>query len=76
MLICQSQINENYEQYQWMKNDLESVNRSVTPWVFAMSHRPMYSSEVSSYQVHMRNAWEKLMLDNKVDAYMAGHIHW
>lgn len=69
-------VNENYEQYQWMKKDLASVDRTKTPWVFAMSHRPMYSSEVSKYQVHMRNAWEQLMLDYKVDAYMAGHIHW
>ena len=36
--------NESYEQIQWIKKDLESVDRSKTPWVFAMSHRPMYSS--------------------------------
>ena len=59
-----------------MKNDLASVDRTKTPWVFAMSHRPMYSSDVSAYQKHMRNAWEALMLEYKVDAYMAGHIHW
>ncbi len=37
-----------------------------------MSHRPMYSSEVSSYQTHMRNAFEALFLEYKVDAYFAG----
>ena len=65
-------VNTNYEQYQWLKKDLESVDRTKTPWVIAMSHRPQYSSEVSSYQVHMRAAFEQLFLDNKVDAYMAG----
>ncbi len=25
--------NEAYEQYQWLKNDLENVDRSKTPWV-------------------------------------------
>ena len=64
--------NTAYEQYRWLKNDLESVDRSKTPWVFAMSHRPMYSSEVSSYQLHMRNAFEDLLLENSVDGYFAG----
>lgn len=36
--------NESYEQWNWMKNELASIDRSVTPWVFVMSHRPMYSS--------------------------------
>ena len=68
--------NKNYEQYQWLLNDLKSVNRSKTPWVFAQSHRPMYSTQVSSYQSHMRNAFEDLFLEYSVDMYTAGHIHW
>ncbi|KAJ7725426.1 Metallo-dependent phosphatase-like protein [Mycena maculata] len=70
-------VKENYEQYQWMKNDLANVDRSVTPWVFAMSHRPMYSSQVAnSYQPQMRAAWEELFIEYGVDAYLSGHIHW
>lgn len=64
--------NSNYEQVQWMMNDLASVNRTKTPWVFAMSHRPMYSTEVSSYQKHMRSAFEDMFLEYKVDGYFAG----
>lgn len=33
--------NAAYEQIQWLKNDLANVDRSKTPWIFAMSHRPM-----------------------------------
>lgn len=66
--------NKAYEQYQWLQKDLASIDRSKTPWVFAMSHRPMYSSEVSSYQKNVRNAWEELMLEHGVDAYFAGHV--
>lgn len=68
--------NKVYEQYNWLAADLAAVNRTATPWVIAMGHRPMYSSQVSSYQANIRNAFEALMLQNGVDAYFAGHIHW
>jgi hypothetical protein len=32
------------QQYAWLEADLAAVNRSVTPWVIAMSHRPCYCS--------------------------------
>ncbi|TPX07727.1 uncharacterized protein E0L32_010623 [Thyridium curvatum] len=65
-----------YQQYQWLAKDLAAVDRTKTPWVFVMSHRPMYSSEVSAYQAHIREAFEALLLQNNVDAYFSGHIHW
>lgn len=65
-----------YEQYQWLARDLANVDRSKTPWVIVMGHRPMYSSQVSSYQNYLREAFEGLMLKNGVDVYLAGHIHW
>lgn len=68
--------NQAYEQYNWLKNDLAKVDRKKTPWVIAMGHRPMWSSQVSSYQRDIRDAFQALMLENGVDAYMAGHIHW
>ncbi|KAK0386965.1 hypothetical protein NLU13_5278 [Sarocladium strictum] len=68
--------NKAYEQWNWLNKDLAAVDRTKTPWVFVMSHRPLYSSEVSKYQLAMRAAWEDLMLEHGVDAYIAGHIHW
>ncbi|OOF93875.1 hypothetical protein ASPCADRAFT_407369 [Aspergillus carbonarius ITEM 5010] len=65
-----------YEQWHWLKQDLAKVDRSKTPWVFVMSHRPMYSSAYSSYQLHVREAFEGLLLEYGVDAYFSGHIHW
>ena len=79
--------NESYEQWNWMKKELASIDRSVTPWVFVMSHRPMYSSTTSgqlvtlnsdapgyqaSYQPQMRAAWEEMFIQYGVDAYFAG----
>ena len=64
--------NESYQQWHWLKNDLANVDRSKTPWVFAMAHRPMYSSQVSPYQEDMRNAWEEMFIQGGVDLYTAG----
>lgn len=68
--------NTAYEQYQWLVNDLKSVDRTKTPWVIAMSHRPMYSTETSSYQTYLRAAFEGVLLEYEVDMYLSGHVHW
>ena len=65
-------VNKNYEQYQWLAKDLAGVDRCKTPWLIVMGHRPMYSSGVSSYQAHIRAAFESLMLEYGVDAYFSG----
>lgn len=64
--------NKAYEQYNWLIQDLTRVDRTKTPWVVAMSHRPMYSSEVSSYQQALRNAFEDVLLHFGVDLYLSG----
>jgi Calcineurin-like phosphoesterase/Iron/zinc purple acid phosphatase-like protein C len=68
--------NAAYEQLQWLAKDLAAVDRTKTPWVIVMGHRPMYSSQVSSYQADVRDAFQETLLQNGVDAYLAGHIHW
>jgi hypothetical protein len=65
-----------YQQYKWLVADLAKVDRCKTPWVIAMSHRPMYSSVVSSYQANLRAAFEAVLLQYNVDVYLSGHIHW
>jgi len=63
---------KSYAQYKWLKKDLASVDRKKTPWVIVMSHRPMYSSAYSSYQKKIREAFEDLLLEYGVDAYLSG----
>jgi Calcineurin-like phosphoesterase len=36
--------NATSPQYQWLKADLEAVNKTVTPWIFGLWHMPMYHS--------------------------------
>jgi acid phosphatase len=72
--VDDGKFNENtaYEQYQWLKKDLAKVDRSKTPWVIAMSHRPMYSTQTSSYQKNIQNAWQDLFFEHGVDVYLSG----
>ncbi|KAK9189211.1 hypothetical protein WN944_020617 [Citrus x changshan-huyou] len=66
---------ENSEQYEWMKKDMASVDRSKTPWLIFAGHRPMYSSLSSSVDNKFVDAVEPLLLDNKVDLALFGHVH-
>ncbi|XP_038689199.1 probable inactive purple acid phosphatase 27 [Tripterygium wilfordii] len=65
----------NSEQYAWMKKDLGSVDRSRTPWLIFMGHRPMYSSSGLSVDTRFKSAVEPLLLQNKVDLVFVGHVH-
>lgn len=63
---------KSYGQYQWLAADLAKVDRCKTPWIVAMGHRPMYSTLTSTYKAPMRAAFEALMIQNGVDAYLSG----
>ncbi|XP_062173748.1 probable inactive purple acid phosphatase 27 [Alnus glutinosa] len=68
---------QNSEQYEWMKKDMASVDRSKTPWLIFMGHRPMYSSSDDAFSVDKRfvEEVELLLLENKVDLVLFGHVH-
>ena len=64
-------------QYNWLEQDLSSVNREVTPFVIVYGHKPMYSS--NSYhgsEVELRDALEDLYITQGVDLVIAGHDHF
>jgi len=66
-------------QYQWLVQDLNAVDRSVTPWLVLAGHRPMYTSE--DYQadytvsVYMQAAFEDVIHQFGVDIAVWGHYH-
>lgn len=69
-------------QYQFLENDLASVNRNTTPWIVLELHRPLYEGEGSGSWWHqhlvgeaMRKEFEDLLLAYKVDLVLAGHYH-
>ncbi|XP_024028054.1 probable inactive purple acid phosphatase 27 isoform X2 [Morus notabilis] len=68
---------KNSEQHQWMKKDMASVDRSKTPWLIFMGHRPMYTSSPGLFGVDQDfiNEVEPLLVANKVDLVLFGHVH-
>ncbi|ETN17842.1 hypothetical protein PPTG_05529 [Phytophthora nicotianae INRA-310] len=65
--------------YNWLVNDLKSVDRSKTPWVFLYIHRPLYCSVAYSGDYYrsllFRDELEQELADYHVDIVFAGHYH-
>ena len=66
-------------QYQWLEKDLQSVDRSKTPWLFVGTHAPWYNSNTHHHnevqEVGMRESMEPLMKKYNVDMMFCGHVH-
>nr|DAD34996.1 TPA_asm: hypothetical protein HUJ06_005636 [Nelumbo nucifera] len=67
------------DQYNFIKSDLEAVDRKKTPFVIVQGHRPMYttSNEVRDAPLRMRmlEHLEPLFVENKVTLALWGHVH-
>ncbi len=70
-------------QYQWIENDLKTVNRTLFPWIIFGGHRPMYisssynsgpSSDVTVMNLMIQNI-EPLLWKYKVNVGFYGHNH-
>jgi hypothetical protein len=69
-------------QEEWLVKDLAAVNRSATPWVVAVLHRPFYCSNANSWcgpnawqGNSVRLALEPALLAGGVDVVLAAHEH-
>jgi hypothetical protein len=64
-------------QHVWLKKDLESVDRTKTPWVVAFWHTPWYCSNAAHQWDGwlMRESFEELFYQHKVDLVLQGHVH-
>lgn len=63
-------------QYNWLVNDLKSVDRAVTPWVISVMHCPWYNSNTAHYgewqTVTMRQYLEPVFYEYHVNMVFAG----
>ena len=65
-------MDKKSEQAAFFEADLASVNRTATPWVVTMGHRPLYSCWGRDAEI---GAVEDLMMKYKVDLALWGHVH-
>tara|TARA_B100001750_G_scaffold207080_1_gene185168 strand:+ start:1661 stop:3154 length:1494 start_codon:yes stop_codon:yes gene_type:complete len=60
----------------WLRADLAAVDRDVTPWVFAVHHRNLYTCMSShSPSGQLRTAWQPIYDEFAVDVVFQGHNH-
>ncbi|KAL4190621.1 hypothetical protein AMTRI_Chr07g76620 [Amborella trichopoda] len=69
--------NKTGAQYTWLRQDLQKMDRKVTPWLVAAWHPPWYNSYSSHYQEFecMRQEMEDLLYQYSVDIVFSGHVH-
>lgn len=72
-LLNEGPFGYNGQQLDWLKADLASVDRSVTPWVIVGGHRPWYSASDSCKEC--KSAFEDLLYQYNVDLAIFGHEH-
>lgn len=62
------------QQINWLTKDLASVDRTKTPWVVVLGHRPFYNS-AGGICTNCSAAFEPLFHQYGVDLYFCGHSH-
>ena len=66
------------DEVEWVRQNLAAVDRTVTPWVIAHFHRPMYCSNdhaCGDGAAHLREQMEDVFLEFGVDLVLVGHVH-
>jgi hypothetical protein len=60
----------------WLEADLAAVDRTTTPWVFVMHHKPAYSCSTNhGSDLEIRQAWQPIYDRFAVDFVFNGHDH-
>jgi hypothetical protein len=81
MIVLNSYTESGVEsaQYKWLAKFLESVDRSVTPWLVVTFHCPFYSTfdnhQDEMQAVFMRESMEPLFIKHQVNLVVSGHDH-
>ncbi|KAJ5376016.1 hypothetical protein N7509_012902 [Penicillium cosmopolitanum] len=63
------------QQLEFLKADLASVDRTVTPWVVVAGHRPWYSTGSGNTCDSCQAAFESIFYKYGVDLGVFGHVH-
>lgn len=79
MISSYSSMEPGSIQYDWIVEEFESVDRSVTPWVIAVLHTPVYNTftlhrhdpQIVAAKLHL----EPLFTKYNINLVFTGHIH-
>ncbi|KAL7550810.1 hypothetical protein ACHAWF_014017, partial [Thalassiosira exigua] len=79
VISAYSSMDPDSLQYNWLVEELESVDRAVTPWVLATIHTPLYNTfhqhkndpQILAAKEHL----EPLFLKYHVNVLFTGHVH-
>lgn len=67
------------KQYEFIKRDLETVDRAKTPFVVVQGHRPMYTTSHENrdapFRAMLLEHIEPLLVENNVNLALWGHVH-
>lgn len=67
------------QQFNWLQNNLELVDRNITPWLIVVMHCPWYSSNSNHFAeqqtIQMRESMEELFYKYSVNIVFNGHVH-
>jgi len=77
VLSSEHNLTANSPQYNWLNQDLQSVNRTTTPWLIVEMHRPMYDKyqQQDTIAVAMEYEIEDLLYEHNVDIVLSAHFH-
>ena len=84
VISSEHDLSPGSRQYQWLEEDLKSVNRTNFPWLIVESHRALYDrgGENGTWWVpnhvvgkEMRLSIEALLKKYQVDVVFSGHYH-
>ena len=79
VLSSYSNFRPGSTQYKWLVSELESVDRSVTPWLVVMLHCPLYTTFKSHHKeifiTEARKYLEPVFVEHTVNFVISGHIH-
>ncbi|PUZ60029.1 hypothetical protein GQ55_4G090200 [Panicum hallii var. hallii] len=78
-MSTETDFTQGSDQYNFVKADLERVNRSRTPFIVFQGHRPMYTSsnetKDTAHREQMIQHLEPLFVKHNVTLALWGHIH-
>ncbi|XP_074309662.1 putative inactive purple acid phosphatase 2 isoform X2 [Silene latifolia] len=78
-LSTETNFLQGSDQYNFLKHDLENVDRKKTPFVVVQGHRPMYTTSNEIWDAPIRERMlqhlEPLFVKNNVTLALWGHVH-